>query len=123
MRLLVLALSAALTACSSTPYNPFEDEKIVKSNYCQSHLKTLVENNAFMEVKTMVDRQCNNLVVRGWAKGRISSKFNKRCKASYQYYVQRPALYKVARNFIVAGCYPENPDFYQWPQASAVSKK
>ncbi len=89
-----------LTSCATTNYDPFLDEKIVNNQVCQSSLKTLVENDAFLEVKTLIDRECNNLVVRGWVKGKIDNAFDKRCKASFQYLVQRPALQEWLNNLL-----------------------
>ena len=109
-----------LTSCTTTNYNPFLDKKIVKNQVCQSSLKTLVENDAFLEVKTLIDRECNNLVVKGWVKGKIDNAFDKRCKASFQYLVQRPALQRVAKQFIQNECYPENPNKFYWKSTKNV---
>ena len=102
------------TGCASVAYNPFLDEKISKAPVCQESLTTLVENNAFREVKTLIDLECNNIVVQGWVQGRFNSRFRKGCKAPKHYFKQRPALERVAKKFVTNACYPENPDFFYW---------
>ena len=122
MKLYITLPLLFLAGCASTNYNPFIDEKISKNEMCQSNLKTLVENDAFMEVKTLIDRECNNIVVKGWVKGKIDKAFDKRCKASYQYLNQRPAIQKVAKTFIQNECYPENPNKFYWKSTDNMSK-
>ena len=73
-----------------------------------------MENDAFLEVKTLIDKMCNNIVVQGWVKGKINNAFNKRCKASYRYLIQRPALGRVAKKFLANECYPENGNKFYW---------
>jgi len=114
MKYLTLSICVLLTSCATTSYNPFEDEKISNSPICQSSLNTLVENDSFMEVKSLVDEECNNIVTHGWVKGKIDNAFDRRCKASFQYFVQRKELQKVAKEFLQNECYPENPGKYYW---------
>ncbi|WP_111979594.1 hypothetical protein [Algibacillus agarilyticus] len=103
-----------LTSCVSINYDPFSDTRITQTTICQSSLKTLVENNAFLETKSLVDRECNNIVVKGWVKGKINNAFDRRCKASFQYLQKRPALQKVAKAFIQNECYAEKPNKFYW---------
>ncbi|WP_040394571.1 hypothetical protein [Catenovulum agarivorans] len=114
MKFYQLSLCVVLCGCSSMNYNPFADEKISKAPICQSNLQTLVENDSFIEVKTLVDKECNNIVVQGWVKGKINNSFDRRCKASYQYLTERPALEKVAKSFLQNECYTENPNKFYW---------
>lgn len=121
MKCFLLLPCVILTGCMSTSnYNPFLDEKIAKNQLCQSNLQTLVENDAFMEVKTLVDKECNNIVIKGWVKGKINNTFDKRCKASFQYLRQRPALQKVAKSFIQNECYTENANKFYWKNPVVV---
>ena len=113
-RLFLLSLLLGSSAVAATTYNPFLDDRIYQSKICQSSLKTLVENDVFNEVKNLVDMECNNIVRRGWVKGLINKPSRMRCQASYQYLAERPELQKVAKTFLMNGCYPENPDKFYW---------
>jgi hypothetical protein len=121
MKFYIVLPLVLLTSCASTNYNPFLDEKISKTPMCQSNLQTLVENDAFIEVKTLIDKECNNIVVKGWVKGKINNAFDRRCKASYQFLAERPALQRVAKKFVKNECYPENPDKFYWKSTRKVA--
>lgn len=110
-----------LTACASN-YNPYVDERIAKTPICQSTLKTLVENDAFWEVKRLVDQKCNNIVFHGWVKGKIASSANLRCKASFQYLKQRPLLSKAAKTFLGNSCYYESENYYVWERPAHLKE-
>jgi hypothetical protein len=122
MKFIYLLTALLLTGCASN-YNPYVDKRIAKTPVCQSTLKTLVENNAFMEVKSMVDKKCNNLVVKGWAKGRVASPKNKRCIASFQYLKKRPILHRAAKEFIVNSCYYQSENYYVWKKPAHLKDK
>ncbi|MGL1956240.1 MAG: hypothetical protein OCD00_02830 [Colwellia sp.] len=111
-----------IMGCASTNYDPLFDDKISQNPMCQSTLQILVENDAFTEVKSLIDRECSNIVVKGWVKGKISNRFDKRCKASFRYLAERPALLKVAKKFVKNACYPENPDKFYWKPIQSVAK-
>jgi hypothetical protein len=103
-----------LQSCALGPYDAYIDPKISGSQQCQQDLDFLVERQVFSEVKNLEDKKCNNIVLKGWVKGKTSKKFDKRCKAYFQYIAFRKDVRQTARRFLGNACYVENSNYFDW---------